>query len=334
MYVCDLMKLIFTQSNKRSSDGLGLPISKRSRGRPPKNHHLLHKSLLASSSSIIKRKRLKLMSPSHPSRSYYSSSSSSVLHANKPVKRSTISGGGHRLRNRADIQRPVYFRDSFFALEDAIIYNKQHKKHKEKKMKVTNTQQPPSATRHTKPAAPVKSARVLPEDQKHTSAPSVAAVTPSHVAAPPHSPPPPSATPPPSSPPPSSQESNPTCVEKPHSSSSPSPSSTQDSSGVQQFSIQPHSSIATQYSTQAHSPHFSAQPHSTNVPHTSMPNLDKYLVSEKSFMELLRCFMRMMNTPVGHLPKLGSKQCTLHSLPPSLPLFLYIFFVYPVLFSQ
>ena len=79
-----------------------------------------------------------------------------------PLPHTITKRGDHHLRNRAAIQRPVYFRDSFFALEDAIAYAKMQSKHMERKRKVSTTQ-PPSSK------APSKSAQNLSNNQNHKS---------------------------------------------------------------------------------------------------------------------------------------------------------------------
>ena len=235
-----------------AADPQAPPPAKRPRGRPPKTRllSLKPKSASSSSSSITKKRgRMKLLSPTRPSKVYYTPSiTSSSMHTNSigPSFGSNSTSGGvevsvgghHRLRNRAAIQRPVYFRDSFFVLEEAIAYSKLQKKHKERKRKIaTHTQKPTVNTS-------------LQSSQKQ------------------------------STPDPANNQN--------HAPSHPlQPSSCAEAKPADPCTKKPD----------------------LNPPAHPVPNLDKYMFEEKAFMELLVCFMRMRNTPIRHVPKLGSKKC-------------------------
>lgn len=146
-------------------------------------------------------------------------------------------GGHHRLRNRAAIQRPVYFRDSFFVLEEAIAYSKLQKKHKERKRKIATHKQPTANTS-------------LQSSQKQSTP-------------------------------------NPAVDQNCAPSHPPQPSSCAKTEPADPCTKHPD----------------------PDPPVQPVPNLDKYMFEEKAFMELLVCFMRMRNTPIRHVPKLGSRKC-------------------------
>lgn len=44
--------------------------------------------------------------------------------------------------------------------------------------------------------------------------------------------------------------------------------------------------------------------------HSTLENLETHLLEEKNFLDLLFCFMKMRNTPIHRIPRLGSKYCT------------------------
>lgn len=43
--------------------------------------------------------------------------------------------------------------------------------------------------------------------------------------------------------------------------------------------------------------------------HSTLENLESHLLEEKNFLDLLFCFMKMRNTPIHRIPRLGSKYC-------------------------
>ena len=233
------------QVSRHPEDPTAPPPTKRPRGRPPKNRHLSPKPKPSSSSSITKkRRRLKLLSPTRPSKSFFTPSITSThsngigssLTTNNTTSGGDVSRGGHhQLRNRAAIQRPVYFRDSFFALEEAIAYSKLQK-HKERKRKI-----------HRQPAA---NASLQSSQKQSTPNPTI------------------------------SQNHTPTHPLQPAICTNAEPCDTKTKQNPDD---------------------------TPSVP--SVPNLDKYMIEEKSFMDLLVCFMRMRNTPIRNVPKLGSKKC-------------------------
>lgn len=46
-----------------------------------------------------------------------------------------------------------------------------------------------------------------------------------------------------------------------------------------------------------------------------LQNLDEHLLEEKPFLDLLFCFMKLRNTPIHKIPRLGSKYCKLFPSP-------------------